>query len=154
MDSEPEGRGPEEIRGDVLASGVVVGAPVEFDRGGGTVNGTGLPVTDAVGVKLLSPLDPTVGPLGSIDDAVEFDKGYGAELLGMAPDVPPVGRAVSVTEAVLGGMMEFAVEFGWYDETVGSVVDKAGDAVPGTPLPVDPELPVGPGAGSVELVRG
>jgi hypothetical protein len=80
---------------------------------------------------------------------VEFRRGYGAELLGATPDVPPVGRAVGV-----GGLMELAVELGWYDEAVGSEVLEAGDSVPDTPVPVKAGLPVGPGAGSVELARG
>ncbi len=37
---------------------------------------------------------------------------------------------------------------------VTGVVGKAGDSVPVTPVPTGPELPVGPEAGSVELVRG
>lgn len=68
---------------------------------------------------MLRPPDPTVPPVGKVDDALEFDKGYGAELPGVTPDVPPVDKAVPVIEAGLGRL-----------------------------------LPVGPGAGRVELIRG
>jgi hypothetical protein len=49
MDSEPDGKGPEETGGNPLAPGIVVGKPVEFDRGD-TVEGTGLGAADPVGV--------------------------------------------------------------------------------------------------------
>lgn len=115
-DEDDSGEEDDEYMGVPVTPGDVTLAAdigtVEFGRGG-TVNGTGLPETDPAGVEevpeLLKPPDPTVGPLMETADAVEFDKGYGAELLAVAPGVPPVGRAVPVTEAGLGRLMALAV---------------------------------------------
>lgn len=126
--------------------------------GGGIVRGIGLAVTDsdsvAEGVELPTPLGCSVPEAWKVDDSVEFDMGYGAELLGGTPDVPPVGKALPVTEAALSALVELAVEFGWYDDGGGREVLKTDDSVPDAPVPNDIVLPVGPGAGSVKLVRG
>lgn len=113
----------------------------EFERGRAVEKGTGLPETDPAGagerLGLLSPLDPAVGPLWKTEDAVEFDNGYGAELFGLIPVVPPVGKTVPVTEAGPGGLTEFAVEFGEYDDEKFDIVVQVG---PAAPLPLGPVL--------------
>ena len=74
MDSEPDGSGPEEIWDDPLTPGVVVGTPVELEIGGGTVKGTGLPVTGVVGDAGDSvPVTPV--PVGPGAGTVELVRG-------------------------------------------------------------------------------
>lgn len=75
-ESEPLGRGPEEAEG----RGVGVTEPVPY------------------GEELLGAPVPVGPTLGTTEEAVEFDSGYGAEEPELGIGDPEVGRTVPVTE--------------------------------------------------------